>query len=153
MHFGFLKKHADDKGFTPEMEEGALYIDESQLPGAGKGVFTCITIYKDEVVALFKGEVLSDLQAARRAAKGKDRYFISMLDGSILDSMKTSCFAKYANDAAGFAGSAFSNNSKITLDEQGRVCLMATRRIRPFEEIFCNYGKRYKNKHFAVAVK
>jgi len=32
----------------------------------------------------------------------KDEYFISMLDGIIMDSMKEKIFAKYANGAEGF---------------------------------------------------
>jgi len=120
-----------------------LFKQTSQIPHAGKGLFTAITIYKNEIIAVFKGEVLTDIEANKRAKKGKNNYFISMLDGSIFDSKKTSCFAKYANDAVGLVGSNFKNNAKIMLDEKNRVCLQATRKIKSGEEIFCNYGKSY----------
>ena len=66
-----------------------------------------------------------------------------MPDGSILDSMKTKCFAKYANDADGFSNSVFKNNAKIGLNESDNVCLIALRNIKIGEEIFCSYGNRY----------
>jgi SET domain-containing protein len=120
-----------------------LFKQTSQIPDAGKGLFTAITIYKNEIIAVFEGEILTDMEAKKRAKKGNNNYFISMLDGSILDSRKTDCFAKYANDALGLVGSNFKNNAKIMLDENNRVCLQATRKIKSGEEIFCNYGKRY----------
>jgi hypothetical protein len=128
-------------------ESDYLFITESQIPASGKGLSTAINIYKDEVIAIFKGEILSDAQAKLRADKGLDQYFISMLDGSILDSRKIKCFAKYANDATGFADSGFKNNSNIGLDENNNVCLIAKRNIKTGEEIFCSYGKEYWVKH------
>jgi hypothetical protein len=124
-------------------ESDYLYISPSQLPDSGNGLLTAINIYKDEIIAIFKGEILTDAQALFRAKKGNDKYFINMVDGSIMDSMNTTCFAKYANDAKGFSFSRFKNNSKIGLDESDNVCLIATQNIKTGEEIFCSYGKKY----------
>ncbi len=93
-----------------------------------------------------EGELLTRSQAAGRAKKNNDRYFINMPDGSTMDSMNTKCFAKYANDAKGISISGFITNAKIALDENNRVCLIAIRNIKPGEEIFCSYGKRYWRK-------
>lgn len=128
-------------------EASYLYTQVSQLPNSGKGLLTAIDIYKDEIISLFKGEILTDKQAKSRALKGNDKYFISLLDGTIMDSMKVKCFAKYANDASGFSKSSLKNNAKIGLDELNNVCLIATRKIKTGEEIFCSYGKRYWEKH------
>jgi hypothetical protein len=128
-------------------EADYLYIDVSQLPDAGNGLFTAINIYKDEIIAVFKGEILSDAQAKYREEKGVDKYFISMLDGTIMDSMNVKCFAKYANDADGTANSPFKNNAKIGLDDKDNVCLIATRNFKTGDELFCSYGKRYWKKH------
>jgi len=121
-------------------EEDYLYVKESAIQGAGKGLFTAIAIYKDEVICLFKGEQLSHEESLKRMLAGEDRYFINLLEGGIMDSMHVHCFAKYANDVV---GSKFRTNAKIGLDEQDNVCIVATRRILPGEEIFCSYGKRY----------
>ena len=128
-------------------ESDYLYTNPSQILNSGTGLFTAITIYKDEIIAIYKGKILTKNQAKAKADKGKDKYFISLLDGTILDSMPIKCFAKYANDATGFSKSDFKNNAKIALDENENVCLIATRKIKQEEEVFCNYGKRYWNKH------
>lgn len=64
-----------------------------------------------------------------------------------MDSLNTKCFAKYANDAKGLTNSNFTNNAKITLDDNEKVCLEATRDINAEEELFCSYGKEYWEKH------
>lgn len=136
-----MPDHIDSK------EQDYLYIASSQIPQAGQGLFSAIPIYKDEVIALFKGEMLTDKEATRRGALGEDGYFINCLDGSIMDSMHTACFAKYANDpdASGgkIAKSVFKTNADISLDDDNKVCLVAKRNIKAGEEVFCNYGKKY----------
>lgn len=128
-------------------ESDYLFVNTSQLPNSGNGLYTAIAIYKDEVISLFKGETLTNLQAKLRANKGNDKYFINMPNGTIMDSMRVHCFAKYANDAEGYAKSAFKNSAKIALDEDDNVCIIATRNIKVNEEIFCGYGKAYWKKH------
>jgi len=129
------------------LEADYLYKKLSQLANSGYGLFTAIAIYKDESIAVFKGELLTDIQAEKRASEGNDNYFINLLNGSIMDSMNVTCFAKYANDASGFVNSNFKNNAKITLDDNDKVCIQATRNIKANEELFCSYGKNYWKKH------
>ena len=124
-------------------ESDYLYLKPSKIIGAGQGLFTSITIYENEIISLFKGEILTNKEAKNRANKNLDSYFINMLDGSIMDSMHIKCFAKYANDSEGFTSTLFKNNSKISLNENQKVCLIATRNIKKNEEIFCSYGKAY----------
>jgi len=134
-------------------ESEYLYVKESQIPDAGKGLFTSLSIYNNEIISVFKGEILSEEEAEIRANKGADRYFINMLDGTILDSMKVKCFAKYANDSKGFVKANYLINSIITLDDDNNVCLVAIRDIVIGEEIFCSYGSKYWGKfrnHLAI---
>jgi SET domain-containing protein len=142
-----LKKIVEDSNKINASESNYLFVATSQLPKAGKGLFCCIPIYKDEIVALFKGEILTNRQVKLRVKNAKDHFFICMLDGSIMDSQNATCFAKYANDAEGYSHAIFKNNAKISIDENKNVCIIATRKIKPNEEIFCSYGKRYWNKH------
>ncbi|MEL1248181.1 SET domain-containing protein-lysine N-methyltransferase [Flavobacterium helocola] len=128
-------------------ESDYLYIQDSQITNAGKGLYTAIDIYPNEIISLFKGEILTDNEAQKRVSEGNDRYFINMLDGSILDSMHVDCFAKYANDAEAFSKLEFKNNSKITLDDDDNVCIVATKKIKSQQEIFCSYGVKYWKKH------
>lgn len=131
-------------------EKVYLYKAVSQITNAGDGLYTAINIYKDEVIATFKGERLTDEVARKRALKGNDQYFIAMLDGGIMDSIKSNCFAKYANDAVGMGDSGFNNNSRIALDENNNVCIIANKTIKSGDEIFCGYGKRYWKKHLTA---
>ena len=127
-------------------ETDYLYVETSQLPNSGKGLFSAIDIYKDEMIAVFSGELLKEDEAAVRAGNGKDRYFIILPDGFILDSLNTDCFAKYANDASVNIENNYTNNSKIAFDDDGQVGLIALRKIKAGEEIFCDYGKAYWKK-------
>lgn len=127
-------------------EADYLYMGNSTIANAGKGLFTAIAIYQDEIISVFKGEILTDTEAKRRAILGEDDYFISLLNGQILDSKHTHCFAKYANDAQGYLPSGFVQNAMITTNEKGKVCLVAIRDIAAGDEIFCSYGRRYWKK-------
>lgn len=124
-------------------ESDYLYISDSQIPNAGKGLFTAIPILKNEIISRFEGEIISNKEALRRAKKGQAQYFIDMRDGNILDSMNVECFAKYANDAKGYVKSNFKLNSLITFDDDDNICLIAKRDIETGEEVFCGYGKVY----------
>lgn len=123
-------------------ETDYLYVGTSGITGAGKGLFTAIPIFQNEIISIFKGEVLTDAEANHRKTMKQDGYFISMLDGTIMDSLHVECFAKYANDAEAFAPTG-DNNSQITVNEAGEVCLVATRDIDEGEEIYTGYGHRY----------
>jgi hypothetical protein len=125
-----------------------LYVGESTIAKAGKGLFTAIDIFKDEIIAIFAGEILSQNEAERRAIANEDQYFINLLDGRILDSKYTHCFAKFANDANGTPGKIHKNNAKIALDDDDNICLIATKKILAGNEVFVDYGKRYASKHF-----
>lgn len=129
------------------VENEYLYVEVSLIQNAGKGLFTAIDIYKNEIISVFKGEKLSELEIKKRIKNNTDNYFINMIDGTIMDSKNVECFAKYANDAEVFENSILKNNSKITLNEDNNVCLVAIKKINSGSEIFCSYGKKYWNKH------
>ncbi len=128
-------------------EKEYLYIQTSQIPNAGQGLFTAIDIYKNEIIARFEGEILNKNEAGRRADLLQDQYFINLTNGKIMDSAPVHCFAKYANDAEGAATTGFKNNAIIGLDLNEGVCLIAKRKIKAGEEIFCGYGAAYWKKH------
>jgi SET domain-containing protein len=142
-----MKKQTDELPDKIEAKESDyLYLKSSKINGAGEGLFTSIPIYKNEIISLFKGEILTNQEASVRARNKMDGYFINMLDGTIMDSKDVNCFAKYANDAEGLSVLKFRNNAKISLTEENDVCLVALRDIKVSEEIFCSYGKPYWKK-------
>jgi hypothetical protein len=124
-------------------ETDYLFIKQSQIQNAGNGLFTAIPIFKDEIIAIYTGEVLTNTEANLRAANGNNLYFMSLLNGKILDCLNSTCFAKYANDADGFGSNKFKNNAKITINQKLQICLVAKQKINANQEIFCSYGKHY----------
>ena len=129
-------------------EADYLFLQDSSIPNAGLGLFTAIPIYKNEIIALFKGERLSREEANRRKALGEDDYFMNALDGSVFDCMHVSGFAKYANDPKALIHgikneSKHKVNAEITINHDDEVCLVAKKNIKAGEEIFCEYGKSY----------
>ena len=148
----FKKSNSDQNQINAE-ETDYLYVKISLIPNSGNGLFTAIAIYKDEIISVFKGEILNDAKAEKIVKQGNDKYFMNLLNGSILDCMNSICFAKYANDASGFSKSNYKNNAKITLDENDNVCLVAIKKIKQDDEIFCDYGKKYWKKHLITKLK
>jgi len=125
-----------DKNTIDAEESDYLYVEESQLPNSGNGLFTAIEIFKEEIISVFYGEILTDEESEIRAKSGNDAYFMNLLNGKILDCKNTDCFAKYANDATGCSISGFKNNAKIALDEEGNVCLIALKILKPAKKYF-----------------
>jgi hypothetical protein len=142
-----ISKKTTDQNQIDAPESDYLYTAVSKLSNSGNGLFTAIDIYKDEIIAIFYGLILTNQQAALKAKKGKTVYFMNLPNGKILDCESVNGFAKYANDASAGNLSGFKNKSKITLDEHQNVCLVAISKIKAGEEIFCSYGKKYWAKH------
>jgi SET domain-containing protein len=132
-------------------EEDYLYIQPSQITNAGNGLFTSIDIEKGEIISKFIGEIISNKEAWRRYDLKEDDYFMTLPSGETLDCKRTDCFAKLANDAEGIP-SKFNNNSKIIIDNEENVVLVAIRDIKAGEEIFTGYGRRYwqRNKYRVI---
>jgi hypothetical protein len=128
-------------------ESDYLYVSNSLIPQAGNGLFTCIDIFKDEIICLYGGEIIGETKAKARILKQQDQYFINLPNGKYLDSYHSNCFARYANDAQGKQDSLVKNNAKIALNHQEKVCLIATKKIKAGSEIYCAYGKKYWLKH------
>lgn len=124
-------------------EEDYLFVKESQIVNSGKGLFTAIDIYKDEIISYFIGEELPQNEAEKREAVGHNEYFMSLPNGNILDCKQTFCFAKFANDASGSVPAQFKNNATIAMNDEEKICLVAHKKIKSGEEIFVGYGKKY----------
>lgn len=125
-------------------ESDYLYVDSSQIPNSGKGLYTAIDIEKGEIISKYIGKILSDREAKTISERGEDNYFMMLPSGKTLDCRNTKCFAKYANDSH---GTEFKNNSFISMNDEGDVVLVAKTKIGEGEEIFVGYGKEYWEKH------
>lgn len=122
----------------------ALIIKTSQLPGAGKGLYTSRPIRKDAKIIEYRGEIIGYKEYRRRARREQDHYLFYLRRELCIDALHTPRYkARYANDAAGITRvKGLRNNSDYVIF--GDKCfLVASRHIKAGEEIFVNYTKPY----------
>ena len=119
-----------------------LYISQSIIPGAGKGLFTRETIKKGTRIIEYKGRIRTWKEVNEGAVfKG---YVFYINDDHVIDG-KTykKSLARYANDAKGLTKQKdISNNSEYT-EEDGKVYIDAIKNIPAGGEIYVAYGKDY----------
>lgn len=135
----FFEEFNEDFDEIDLPESEYLYVKESQIPKSGLGLFTSIPIQRGEIISVFSGDILSPEEASKSIDK---RYQINLLDGNVMDSIGSDCFAKYANDADG-SEFVFKNNSIISVNSDDVPCIVASKDICIDEEVFVSYGENY----------
>lgn len=121
-----------------------LYTKKSTLPNAGLGLFTDTLIKKGEKVIEYLGEIITWAEAEKRDEKGKGGYVYYITKYYCIDAYRfPQHLARYANDARGVRRKkGIRNNSSY--DTRGRRgYIVASRNIKPGEEIFVWYGPDY----------
>ena len=122
----------------------ALIVKTSQLPNAGKGLFTTSAIKKDSKIIEYKGEIIDWKEYTKRVKEDKDGYLFFINKNRCIDAFSTKQYkARYANDAAGIGRvKGLSNNANYEVF--GDKCfIVASKDIKAGEEIFVNYTKEY----------
>lgn len=131
-----------------------LYLKKSQLPGAGKGLYTDEDIEKGEEIVEYEGEILPWKIVEERSAKGQEGYAFYISERYSVDAYFTPwAMGRYANDAKGFSRvDGLRNNSQyIVKRKEGvrKVFIVASRTIKAGSEVLVDYGSdywRYLNK-------
>lgn len=122
-----------------------LVVKKSQLPGAGKGLYTKDFIKKGTRIVEYKGEIITDKESERRAEEDDIYGYMFYINKKhCIDAYYTPQYvARYANDAHGIIRvKGLKNNSDYEV--VGKKCFItATRDIEAGEEIFVDYGKEY----------
>jgi len=122
--------------------EKHLYLKKSNLPGAGKGLFTKVDIPKGTRIVEYKGRL-----QPWREVKDEDGYnaYLFRINSrwaiNALPYKKT--LGRFANDARGFTRvEGLRNNSEYEVE--GKKCFIdATRKIHKYEEILVEYGGNF----------
>lgn len=119
-----------------------LVVKRSQLPGAGKGLFTKSAIARGSVIIEYTGRITQWKEVLE--GKSFNGYVYYITRNHVIDAMDPgSGDARYANDAAGLARvKGLRNNAAYTISNK-RVYITATRNIAAGEEILVGYGKEY----------
>lgn len=125
-----------------------LYLKKSQLPGAGKGLFTDEDIKKGEEIVEYEGEILPWSVVEERAAKGHEGYAFYISEKVSVDAYFTPwAMGRYANDARGFGRiEGLRNNSQYVVKRKKgkrKVFIVASRSLKAGSEILVDYGNDY----------
>jgi uncharacterized protein len=116
----------------------------SQLPGAGKGLFTKKPIKKNAKIIEYKGEIIDWKEYEHRVKENKDGYLFYINKNRCIDAFPTPQYkARYANDARGLKRvKGLKNNATYQIFDN-KCFIVAERNIEAGEEIFVDYTKEY----------
>lgn len=122
--------------------EKHLFIKESTIPAAGKGLFTKVFIPKGTRIIEYKGRITN----WKNVLNGKrfNAYVYYVNRNHVIDAMRREkSLGRYANDAAGLTRiNGITNNTKYVVEDK-RVFLEAKKDIPAGEEILVSYGREY----------
>jgi uncharacterized protein len=122
--------------------EKSLRVKKSQLPGAGKGLFTMKYIPKGSRIVEYKGKVSSWKEVDHK--KGSNGYIYYISRNHVIDASKnTRALARYANDGRGLYRIPGVVNNAGYVEDDNKVYIESIRDIAPGEEILVSYGKEY----------
>ena len=114
----------------------SLYVADSKIPGAGKGLFTDEVIEKDSFICPYGGTLYTD-EEYEELPDRLQQYGVELKQGWIVSAhyKKHSKFGRYANNKPG------NNNAKLARDTTTRkVALVSTKKIEKGGEIYAAYG-------------
>lgn len=119
----------------------ALYVDNSSIPSAGKGLFTSTDIQKGEIITEYTGDITT-WEEVRHDASNLYIYFVN--DDYVINAKEhPEAIARYANDAHGLTRiRGLHNNSKF-VNINGKIFIKALRFVKAGSEILVDYGKGY----------
>ncbi len=122
----------------------ALIVKKSQLPNAGKGLYTTKPIKKGEKIIEYKGEIINWKEYTKRVAENKDGYLFFINNKNCIDAFPTPQHkARYANDAAGLSRVVGLKNNSAYEIFKDKCFIVAQKNIEAGQEILVTYTKAY----------
>ncbi len=121
--------------------EKQLEVKESNIPGAGRGLFTSKFIPKGTRIVEYKGKI----RTWKEVRHDDGNYYIFFVtQNHIIDAATyKKTLARYINDAKGLKKIKGLNNNTEFVCDNLRVFVESTRDIAAHAEIFAGYGKEY----------
>ncbi|MFN7260841.1 MAG: SET domain-containing protein [Cyclobacteriaceae bacterium] len=122
--------------------EKSLVIKKSNLPQAGKGLFTKIEISKGTRILEYKGKKRKWKDV--KHLDGYNGYLMYITRNAVIDALHyKKTLGRYANDARGFGRIPKLRNNCEYVSEGDRCYLEAKRSIKKGEELLVGYGKEF----------
>ncbi|HXB44017.1 MAG TPA: SET domain-containing protein [Puia sp.] len=123
--------------------EKHLIIKRSRIPGAGKGLYTRISISKGTLITEYKGKNTTWKDVVHD--EGRNSYIYYVKRSHVIDaSANKKMLARYANDAQGLVKKkGIRNNCEYVVTEGLRVFIQAKKNIPASSEILVSYGNEY----------
>jgi uncharacterized protein len=121
--------------------EKHLFVEESTIPGAGKGLFTSIDIPKGTRIVEYKGR----RTIWKEVKNDSTNYYIYTINrNNVIDAQKTlSALARYANDAKGLTRVKGVSNNCVYVNDGNRAYIESVKNIPAGAEIFVDYTQDY----------
>jgi len=127
--------------------EKDLEIRTSRIPNAGKGVYAKVAIPKGAYLGAYTGEFITEDEYWRRANANRWQYMMGLLDCakpntggiSTIDGINGNVFTRM-----NYAPAEFQNVKFEKICEAPFVKIMALRDIAAGEELWVDYGPRYR---------
>jgi SET domain-containing protein len=123
--------------------EKKLIVKKSTLPGAGKGLFTKVSISKGTRIVEYKGKIVT-WKEVEAMADERNGYVFHFNNQYCIDAWKTKKgVAHFANDARGIARIEGVKNNSEYVTEKKRCYIEASKDIPSGSEILVGYGGEY----------
>ena len=121
--------------------EKQLFVKKSQLPNAGKGLFTKKMIPKGTRIVEYKGKVSKWKELKNAWENG---YIYSINNNHVINAMPTkNALARYANDAQGIVRVKGLTNNCVYMNDGLKAYIESVKDIPAGGEILVQYGKDY----------
>ena len=122
--------------------ENQLFIKRSNVPGAGKGLFTKKAIPKGTRIVEYKGKITTWKEVDHH--QGKNGYIYYVKRDHVIDAFTyEKALARYANDAKGLNKVKELNNNAEYVEDGLKVYIESRKDIPAGGEILVDYGKEY----------
>ena len=123
--------------------EKYLSVKKSELPGAGRGLFTKVEIKKGTRIVEYKGEIVT-WKEVEKMADDRNGYVFYFNSKYCIDAWKTKkSVAHFANDALGIVRVPGVKNNSEYVTQKKRCYIEASRDIPKGSEILVGYGGDY----------
>jgi len=122
--------------------EEHLVVKKSQIPGAGKGLFTKKAIAKGERIVEYKGKRSTWKEVDHR--DGSNMYIYYVNRNFVIDARTyPKSLGRYVNDAKGLTVIKGLTNNCEYVPDGTKVYVTALKNIPAGAELFVSYGKEY----------